>query len=298
MNSLGGEWYTLVQLGGDSSFSTQWYQPLDIRQRFFVDASYSLSKKPIKLADDGQVLARFQNTQQRVTSAAGITLGNIAALKGGLFAEDNNADLETGSPEFSSISNFEVGTFAEFSLDTLDRPYFPAEGSSLRSEFVHGSTSLGGDTGFDSWKTSGFYATSIGKNTFAALGRWSEVDLDDELQSSIPSQLDSLGGLFQLSGHVRGSMSGNYLGLADLLYYRRPGGGQRLLPIDYPLYIGASFEAGNVWLDRSDASWSDLEYSSSIFLGARSPLGPLYFALGRTQDNDYAVYMQLGRLFD
>jgi len=71
-----------------------------------------------------------------------------------------------------------------------------------------------------------------------------------------------------------------------------------LLPIDYPLYIGASFEAGNVWLDRSDASWSDLEYSSSIFLGARSPLGPLYFALGRTQDNDYAVYMQLGRLFD
>ena len=36
MNSLGGQWHNAIQLGRQSLVTSDFYQPLDVRQRFFV----------------------------------------------------------------------------------------------------------------------------------------------------------------------------------------------------------------------------------------------------------------------
>ncbi len=43
LNRLGAEWYTYGQVGGNSNFGTEFYQPLDPLQRFFVEASATAS---------------------------------------------------------------------------------------------------------------------------------------------------------------------------------------------------------------------------------------------------------------
>ena len=100
-----------------------------------------------------------------------------------------------------------------------------------------------------------------------------------------------------LAKSVYDSMAGNHLLLGDIVYYRRLNE-QSLLPVDFPVYVGASIEAGNVWLDESDVSMSDLEYAGSVFLGIDSPLGPIYLGVGASEDDEQAVYLQIGQVFD
>ncbi len=63
-----------------------------------------------------------------------------------------------------------------------------------------------------------------------------------------------------------------------MIYYRNIGAQEGLL--NFPLYLGASLEARNVWDDRSDMGFDDLIVAGSGFLGVDTPLGPVYLAYG------------------
>ena len=106
-----------------------------------------------------------------------------------------------------------------------------------------------------------------------------------------------MGGFLSLSGYTRDSLAGNYLGLANLVYYRRLNE-QSLLPIDFPVYLGGSLEAGNVWFRKQDVSTDDLLFAGSVFLGVDSPLGPVYLGVGFGENSQRALYLQVGQLFD
>jgi NTE family protein len=67
--------------------------------------------------------------------------------------------------------------------------------------------------------------------------------------------------------------------------------------VDFPVYVGASLEAGNVWRDRHDASFDDLIHAGSVFLGVDSPIGPVYLGVGVGENNQRAFYLQVGQLF-
>ncbi len=73
---------------------------------------------------------------------------------------------------------------------------------------------------------------------------------------------------------------------------------QSLLPVDFPVYFGASIEGANVWLDEEDADIGDLIYAGSLFLGVDSPLGPVYLGVGIAENDQRALYLQLGQIFD
>ncbi len=93
--------------------------------------------------------------------------------------------------------------------------------------------------------------------------------------------LFALGGLFNLSGFQTDELTGQNFASGALIYYRNigaigaPGG-----PLNFPIYLGASLEAGNVWDDRSDMGFDDLIVAGSAFFGADLPIGPVYLAYG------------------
>ena len=66
----------------------------------------------------------------------------------------------------------------------------------------------------------------------------------------------------------------------------------------HPLFhAGASLEAGNVWNFRDDIALDDLRYSASVYIGADTPVGPVYFAVGHSDSGDNAVYFYVGDPF-
>jgi len=54
INRLGAEWYTVGQLGGRSRFGTEFYQPLDVDRRFFIDARYDYQQRLINISDEAR----------------------------------------------------------------------------------------------------------------------------------------------------------------------------------------------------------------------------------------------------
>jgi NTE family protein len=298
INRLGAEWYTFGQLGGNSFLGTELHQPLDIGRQFFLSAQYRYDHEKLNLAQDGDILARMRVDKHVLSVTPGMYFGNVAQLRLGAFVGTADTDPEIGTRFLSSRNENDGGYVAELNFDTLDRPYFPGSGLRIASRYSTTDEALGADNAYDSWLTLAFGSFSVGRNTFSALARWNELDLDDPpLPLTVPAQTSTLGGFLNLSGYTADGLAGNYVGLASLIYYRRLTE-QSFLPIDMPVYAGGSIEAGNAWLLRENADVDDLIYAGSLFLGVDSPLGPLYLGVGVGEDHQYALYLKLGQVLD
>ena len=101
-----------------------------------------------------------------------------------------------------------------------------------------------------------------------------------------------LGGLGRLSGLAPQQLSGRHVALASAVYFRTLKDGDL-----FRAYAGASFEAGNVWEFGADVAMDDLRYSGALFLGADTPIGPIYLAYGHSDSGDNAVYFYVGNPF-
>ena len=130
--------------------------------------------------------------------------------------------------------------------------------------------------------------SGLGFETADRYGRY--LDDSDVVISSF-----LLGGARQLSGFRQDAISGQNISLMRAVYYRRltP---RSYLPLDFPLYLGASLERGRAWNNDNEFD-SGYINAASIFLGFDTPLGPLNFSYGFNDDNQKAVYLNLGQTF-
>ncbi len=101
------------------------------------------------------------------------------------------------------------------------------------------------------------------------------------------------GGFLQQSGYATGQLVGGDLKFARLLYYHRILKGTLL----EGAYGGLSLEAGQVGSPLVPGSPDGVLGSACFFIGADSPIGPLYIGYGRSIEADSSVYLFLGRPF-
>jgi NTE family protein len=105
-----------------------------------------------------------------------------------------------------------------------------------------------------------------------------------------------LGGFLNLSGVAAETLAGPQYAIGRLIYLRKVGnGGEGILSV--PAYLGASFEAGNVWTDRHQISFGSTRKDFSLFFGADTYIGPAYLAAGYDDSGSTAFYLFLGRSF-
>ena len=88
---------------------------------------------------------------------------------------------------------------------------------------------------------------------------------------------------------------GEKMALARLLdYYRLTE--FRAAGFSVQLYAGASLEAGNVYAREESITGSSLLTAWSLFVGANTPMGPVFLGYGRTEDRD-RFYLSIGDRF-
>jgi NTE family protein len=102
----------------------------------------------------------------------------------------------------------------------------------------------------------------------------------------------SLGGFQQLSGYKAGQIVGNYVAFGRLTYYKRLAQSPLLTR---GLFVGGTLERGNAWDERGDVKFSDLRTGMSLFVGADTGLGPMYFALTYAPRGSAGIYLFVGR---
>jgi len=302
INRLGAEWYSFGQLGGNSNFGTEFYQPLEPLQRFFVDARYRFDQRKLNFNEDYQLRARAIVDQHDFDFAPGVNLGDVAQLRAGAYVGTSDTDIEIGDPSLSSSSGNDGGWFTEFGYDSLDRAYFPGKGMRIKSRYSWSDNAMGAAADYDAWNTLATGSVSIGRTSFTALGRWAQLDLGSTGDSVdgvdlLPQRAYTLGGFLALSGYTQDSLAGNYLGFAAVTVYRRLTD-QSILPVDSPVYAGFSLEAGNTWFSKQEASTDDLIYAGSVYLGVDSPIGPVYIGVGAGEHDQYSAFLRIGQILD
>ena len=104
--------------------------------------------------------------------------------------------------------------------------------------------------------------------------------------------VNRLGGFLRLSGFEENRLTGQQAGLARLVYMRRINDIKQ-----FRTFAGASVEAGNVWQKTGDIGTGDNILAGSIFVGADTPIGPVYLAYGHNDTGEGSVYLYLGPLF-
>jgi len=292
LNRLGGEWLSDLQIGDNPRIFSEFYQPLSLRNRFFVAPHAEFEIRNLRVFEADTAVAEYRVRSFTGGIDFGREISNWGEIRAGLHRGTGTSRVRVGNPELPDDEFERGGWFARVSYDKLDSVYFPRKGQQFAAEWSTEREDFGADLDLDFVRADWLIARSIDRHTLILwLDAGSTVDGEAE-----PQDYFTLGGLFNLSGLAPGSLSGPHFGIGRLLYYRKIGrGGEGVL--DLPAYLGVSLEAGNVWQDSSDASFGDLATDGSIFFGAETPLGPLYIATGFHEGGETAFYLFLGRTF-
>jgi NTE family protein len=139
----------------------------------------------------------------------------------------------------------------------------------------------------------------IAAHTFSRHTLVANIDLGfvESKNSSVPIDPEEIGGFLNLSGIPRNSLIGQNKVFGSLVYRYRWFDNDFGL-FSSPFYIGASLEYGGVWSDP-DIKLPDapLYTAGSVFAGVDSPIGPVMFAYGRTEQNYDSFYLIIGTTF-
>lgn len=289
MNELGAEWRTTVKIGDEPKLSTEWHQPLGFNARAFIATELSHEALLVNLYNDGTEIAQVQPTETALSFSAGREFGNWGELRMGFVRGQGENDLLTGSPTIPLADEFDRGYFfTRFSVDTLDSLYFPTGGSRITTEWRGSREDLGAEDHFDQFLGSFVGAKAFGKNILTGALRYDTTSAD----VAPPQDLFRIGGFWDLSGFAENQLSGQHVARLSAAYYRQLGNISRM-----STYAGFTVETGNAWASRGDISLNDSIDAASIWVGADTPIGPVYLAYGRAEDGRDSIYFFIGGFF-
>jgi NTE family protein len=290
INALGGRWSNTLQVGRTALYETSLLQPLEPRQRFFAEPLLRASRTLEDVYRRDDRVARYQRTSLTAQFDVGAALDTWGELRIGVQASRTDYDIDTGDPllpEFDDVDS--IGVTARFILDTRDSAFLPTHGQYVGLRFYDADSALGSD---DSYRQ----ATLSAQRVFPFGGNllYLEVAGGTDLDSDTPAyDLFTLGGVGELAGFQFEELRGREYAYGRAAYLRKITDLQTLL--GQALYAGVSLEAGNMYERIDGTAARGVILGSSIFLGGRTPLGPLVVTLGVAEGGHKAAYVQLGR---
>jgi len=292
MNRLNGEWENIVQFGSVAVLASQFYQPLDTGQRWFVSPLVEARRELQGVWVGGNRVSLYSLQREQARLGFGRVLGNWGQVRVGAYSASNRATLEIGTPVLPDGSEHTGGVEGAFRIDTVNSTVFPTEGTLLTVSYDVSLDSLGADTSYHTAFVSASHAWTVGKNTVEGL-----LQAGSNFDSQTTAfNLFRLGGLGRLSGYAENEFIGPRMGLARLVYYRR------LLGFDVSslrlrALVGASLEAGNVYAKGQPVSLNTVRWSGGPFVGAVTPIGPVVLAVGFAEGGLTRVHLVIGERF-
>jgi len=298
LDANGSEWRNQLQIGEVPRWMTEIYHPLNwtlgLSNDWFIAAIGELERREVAVYnnDSGSERGRFRRSTGRIGFDLGQPWGRLGELRIGLTHLVLRTDPDILSADYlgprTGFTTRETGLRLGVVIDQLDFANFPQRGYRVENENVVGRRSGTVSesfsrfelqlTGVGTWgpHTVNAYTQLMhaGQRSVAGLGRY------------------SLGGFHQLSGYKPGQIEGNYLAFGRLTYYRRL---SEALLLTRGLFVGGTLEAGNAWDERSSINVSDLRTGMSLFVGADTGLGPLYFGLTYAPKGSAGLYLFIGR---
>jgi outer membrane protein assembly factor BamA len=269
--------------------ATDFYQPLDISQRFFVRPSFTLSRDLQNLYFNGNKVADYEIREYYGQFDLGMNFGTRAQLFTGLRTGNIESKVDTGAALLPEIDT-ERDTSAVTGLiyDTRNNPGLPTSGSFLNLLYRNSGSSLGGEQNYS-------LGEGVVKKSFPWRGDSLTVAVAGGKEMSgelTPVDDFTVGGIRSFPGLQPGELRGTSYWLAGTAYYWKLSDIQTLF--DQALYAGLRYTAARVGEPVDGTNRGSLR-GIATSLSGRTPVGPFVFSLGYVNDNTWALQFAFGR---
>ncbi len=290
----GGSWKNEVTIGYEKMFATEFYQPLDIQRRFFSRARLQYQQHDWGGENQEELDTQLFKRSLLGNISLGYNLGDNSIVELGFISENGSISYQGWSDNDANFSSY--GLFFHLGYDNLNSINFPTSGNQLSVGIRLGNDQYDQRHFIDPNDKSLKYdlnwrgALSLGHHTLVGIASYAKVVNENDYTVHV----SELGGFLNLSAFQKNELVGANK-LFSALVYHYDLGRDMLGLTDYPLYLGTSLEAGNVWSLQQHINVDDLIYSSSLFLGTDTDLGPLAFGFGYAESGQNSLFLSIGK---
>src|SRR5215472_14442107 len=289
LNPLGAEWTTQLQIGQDTHLATEFRQPLTEDGRWFIAPSGVIGQQQRPVFVGSDKIAEYNISSGGGELDFGRDFGTWGELRVGAVWSKVYARVDTGSPLLPTVREPTAGVRATLFVDQTDRAWYPSAGYALTGTAYAAMTSFGSAHNYDRLEGRARGIWSWDSNTFnLAVSGGTALGTDMPAYDSF-----TLGGPLRLSGYRIDEFSGRDYAFGRLMYYRR------IFPLPDILgsgaYLGGSAEVGRM-TNRfiNSPNLQGTLWSTSVFLGADSFLGPAHLGFGYAGAGNWSLYLLLG----
>ena len=293
VNELGGELKNTFEAGRNLGVHSQFYQPLDYDDKFFIEPNLVVGQTILDIYVDHDKLTEYRTRGIGGGLDLGMNIGTVAQVRAGLMAQAIDAKPIVMTEAVPDFDVEQIAPRANFTYDQLDSSNFPRHGLLARLDYMMPMDELGSDESYQKIEGTLIKPVSYKKHTVMGI-----LNIGSRIDQDIPFYDEfTMGGFLNLSGYKPHELRGQYKGYGALMYY------YKIMDINTVfadgVYIGGVFEAGNVWDDEDDIELDDLRLGGVASIGVDTILGPLYLGYGWTEDGNEEgeVYLYLGRTF-
>ena len=285
LNPWGGELKTGLQIGENSGFRMEFYQPLGMSSPFYLRPRIELSREDYDVYIGHELVDTWQNRTYSAEVELGWELSRYGrlSLSSGFEKQKNNRIVGVTADEISNTRSWKTGL--QLNIDRLDSVTFPTSGYRFHAGVTRYWDGMGRDKLRTAYDWNAMAVHTVGNWTFqaAAMGGVSEQEGDLHL-----------GGAFRLTGSSYGRYSGDRMIFGRLMVYRNLS--ERLKQIGAPVWAGISLEAGRAY-NKHDGYRPGWQKAGGAFIGADTWFGPIYLVSGRTLGGSAAAYLVWGHIF-
>lgn len=285
INRYGGDVLLEARLGDRNRVFAEWNQPLTMRRNLFMRPSLEWLGRNRALVDDAGRVADVRHSRWEARGAFGLSIGESGEFSLAPFVRHNHFDLrENAAAAAIPRTTVSAGVDIDAVFDTQDDAEFPSSGWYLQARHTRYLPELAGDT-------DGFTNRASASYAFSALhGRWLLAAQAQERRGEAFEDTAMLGGPFRLSGHGIDTLHGSGAALASLQYSY-----PLAQVLQYPLFVGGSLEAGQVWGPGQRPNRDRMIGAGSVYGALDTPLGPIYIGLGFAEEGEESVFLRLGQ---
>jgi len=291
LNTLGGEWRNLLQLGQRTAFLSEFFQPIGTRSPFFIAPRVLLSDEDLRAYRGDVQVGQFARRQALAGLEGGVEIVPFAELRLGVLAGRERFVNSIGSFPAPSASRRLGAWTGRFDYDQLDNVNFPTAGQRLRLDVYAPRQALQAEQAFTRSQLDWTGAHSWGKDTYSA-----QVAFGHSNDDMLISDAFALGGFQTLSGYAQGRFRSRDMSFGRLGYQRviKPPLGLELGGIISRMYAGGSLEAGHIGHSYDQLTPDGTYRSASLFIGAETLIGPVFLGFGQGEGDHRALWLSIG----
>lgn len=293
INKAGAEWRNDLQLGRDNRFTTRFFQPfnfapLGVGSFVNIAPGAEIGRRPIDLFVERKRVAQYDVTSSTQGLDFGLDVSRNQIARLGYVRGSDRARLSIGEPTLPEFNVKRAGIRFRLINDSLDDPSFPRTGRVVDIDYYASLSAIGASDNYRKSEISFANHYSKGAHTLTLAARYGDKSGDD---LRLLDQF-SLGGFQQLSGYRPGELLGQRVAFGRVTYTHKL---SPALTIGRRAFAGISTEIGRIGGSTTATTGRDNKTSIGLFVGAESPLGPLYLGYGLTGERGSIFYFFLGQ---